>query len=179
MSVQYNEYLKEHKQAVYDGFLWIKEYIPDILLNDDMTSKIEYNIMYEHDISKNDEDEYDAYDTYFYGKNRSAEVVEKFNYAWLRHIQKNPHHWQHWILHKDDPNEQTECLKMPYEYIIEMICDWWSFSWKKGNLYEIFDWYDERKEHIMLNDETRKQVEDILATIKAKLKEKSTIQQKG
>ena len=51
---------------------------------------------------------------------------------------------------------------MPDCYIIEMICDWWSFSWKQENLYEIFKWYEERKDYIKLSDYTRKKVEDIL-----------------
>lgn len=171
MSVQYDEYLKEHKDAVYKGFLWMKENIPDIFGTDDMIAKVDYNIKFGHDASKENPDEYQAYDAYFYGRNRSNEVVEDFNYAWLKHIQRNPHHWQHWILHKDNPNEPTECLEMPYEYIIEMICDWWSFSWNKGNLLEIFKWYDERKEHIMLNDSTRNKLEAILLAIHDKLME--------
>lgn len=59
-------------------------------------------------------------------------------------------------------------------YILEMICDWWAFSWKSENLYEIFDWYDKHKANIKLSDKTRKAVEDILAKIHSKLDEQST-----
>lgn len=52
-----------------------------------------------------------------------------------------------------------------------MICDWWSFSWKSGNLYTIFDWYDEHKNYMILSDDTRKIVEDILSKIKEVLDE--------
>ena len=62
-------------------------------------------------------------------------------------------------------------LDMPYNYIIEMICDWWAFSWNKGNLYEIFSWYDAHKAYMKLSDNTRKTVEDILGKIKDKLDE--------
>ena len=55
-----------------------------------------------------------------------------------------------------------------------MICDWWSFSWAVGNLTEIFNWYDERKEYIKLSDETRTTVENILCKIESKLKEVMT-----
>lgn len=58
---------------------------------------------------------------------------------------------------------------MPVNYILEMICDWWAFSWTKGNLFEIFNWYDEHKKHMKLASNTRKQVEDILRQIKEKL----------
>ena len=50
-----------------------------------------------------------------------------------------------------------------------MICDWWSFSWNKGDLWEIFKWYDERKNHIMLNDTTRNKLEAILSAMNDKL----------
>ena len=55
---------------------------------------------------------------------------------------------------------------MPTYYIIEMICDWWSFSWKTGDLYEIFNWYEKRKDYIQLSESTRKIVEDILTKIR-------------
>lgn len=169
MSVQYDEYLQQHVNAVYKGFCWMKDNIPDIFGGDDVISRIDYNIKFGHDRSKQNPDEYQPYDAYFYGKNRSAQVVEDFDYAWLTHIHRNPHHWQYWILHKDDPNEGTVCLKMPDEFVIEMICDWWSFSWNKGNLYEIFGWYEQRKRHIMLHEETRKKVEAVLARMDEKL----------
>lgn len=58
---------------------------------------------------------------------------------------------------------------MPYNYIIEMICDWWSFSFKTGNLSEIFNWYDKHKAHILLSNDTREIVEDILGKIRQKV----------
>lgn len=42
-----------------------------------------------HYESKNDPDEYNAYDYYFYGKNRSYGVVMAFKQAWLKHIHRN------------------------------------------------------------------------------------------
>ena len=60
---------------------------------------------------------------------------------------------------------------MPRRYVLEMICDWWAFSWSKDNLYEIFDWYEKHKGHMMLHEDTRDLVEEILSEIKAKLDE--------
>ena len=62
----------------------------------------------------------------------------------------------------DDADEGTTVLDMPYNYIIEMICDWWSFSWKTGDLFSIFDWYAENKKNMKLSKRTRDTVEDIL-----------------
>lgn len=66
---------------------------------------------------------------------------------------------------------------MPLEYVIEMIADWWSFSFRSGNLREIFGWYDKHKE-IKLHPKTRKLVEDILARIKVEL-DKEESDEKG
>ena len=60
---------------------------------------------------------------------------------------------------------------MDYRYILEMICDWWSFSWSSGNLNEIFSWYDKRKDYMKLGKQTRKTVENILEQTKKKLEE--------
>ena len=169
MSRQYDEYLIQHRSNVFKGFQWIEENLPGLIKpNINMAWQMEFA----HDASKDMKDEYDAYDAYFYGINKSYQVVQDFKKAWLLHIHRNPHHWQYWILINDDPNEGEIVLDMPYEYILEMICDWWAFSWNKGKLDEIFNWYDEHKAYMKLSYTTRKTVENILAKIKEKLSEK-------
>ena len=144
MSVAYGKYLEQHFRNVFNGS--------------------------HHDVSKYGTAEYPAYDAYFYGKEKTPEVKKDFNYAWLHHIHHNPHHWQYWVLINDEAGEGMVALDMPHNYIIEMVCDWWSFSWKTGNLFEIFSWYDAHK-HMKLSDKTRETVEDILAKIREKLEE--------
>lgn len=170
MSNLYNEYLVEHKENVAKGFKWLVDNLYDII-RENTTGFLYWQIVYQHDLSKSQKDEYDAYNAYFYGKNKTYEITQEFNEAWLLHIHRNPHHWQYYVLINDDPDKETECLEIPGNYIIEMICDWWSFSWKNGNLYSIFDWYDEHKDHIQLNDKSREKIETILSKVKAKLNE--------
>lgn len=170
MSREYDLYLQEHKANVAKGYHWIKENLPE-LIPDDLAMVLEHQICFAHDASKTMDDEYDAYDKYFYGGNRSSQVVDDFNYAWLQHIHRNPHHAQYWILRCDELDEGEIVLDMPYQYIIEMIADWWAFSWKAENLYEIFDWYDKHKDYIKLSHKTRVTVEDILMQIHYKLDE--------
>ena len=167
MSSQYDNYLTEHKENVAKGFRWLQENIPEVI-----EDGFEWQICFNHDVSKIDPEEYDAYDAYFYGNNRSYSVVQNFNKAWLRHIHNNPHHWQHWILINDEPKEGMVVIDMPYIYVVEMICDWWSFSWKKGDLNEIFGWYEDRKDYMKLSANTRRSVEYILGKMKDKLEEK-------
>jgi hypothetical protein len=158
MSYKYDEYLYDHKMAVRKAYDWLVE--KGIVL-----PCLTEEMLREHDASKNTAMEYKPYDDYFYG-NKSHAVVKAFNYAWQHHIHNNPHHWQYWVLQHDD--EPEEVLEMPYEYIVEMICDWWSFSFRLGNLGEIFDWYEKHK-GMKLHEKTRKVVEDILGKIKAEL----------
>lgn len=166
MSKQYDQYLKTHKENVTKGFEWLEEKLP-FLIPPELNTR--WYVTMAHDASKTDAEEYDAYDKYFYGGNRSYSVVQNFNRAWLHHIHNNPHHWQYWILMNDDPKNGDTCIEMPHNYVIEMICDWWAFSWQKNNLYEIFDWYDSHKDHIKFHPKTRKLVESILSQIKEQL----------
>lgn len=168
MSKEYDTYLSNHRVNVSRGYNWLHKNLPEIFKGvEDRSAELRFF----HDKSKESPDEYNAYDNYFYGKNRSYAVVTKFKWAWLEHIHHNPHHWQHWVLINDDPEEGEVILEMPYEYIIEMICDWWSFSWAKGNLTEIFSWYEEHSKYIKLAPKTRKTVESILKKIRKKLDE--------
>ena len=168
MSVQYDEYIEEHKSNVYEAFNWLLTNIPE-LTQEEIWTKAERLCAYMHDDSKYDKAEYDAYDAYFYGSEKTQQVKDDFKRAWLLHIHRNPHHWQYWILNNDEPEEGECLLEMPHEQILAMICDWWSFSWKTGDLYEIFNWYDSHKDYIKLNDKTRATVEDILDKIKDQL----------
>lgn len=170
MSVAYSKYLDQHTDNVFKGYEWIKNNIPDVLNGNDY----ELPLKYLHDSTKFDTEEYDAYDAYFYGGKRTDEIKNNFNLAWLHHIHNNPHHWQYWILINDNPDEGMIMLDMPLNYIIEMICDWWAFSWTKGDLYEIFNWYDAHKKYMKLSDKTRETVDDILKKLKTKLDEDET-----
>lgn len=166
MSVQYDMYLEKHKGNVRKAFEWIRDNLPEVI--EHKPDDYEWQICYSHDESKKLQDEYDAYDAYFYGGNRSFSVVYNFRKAFLTHIHRNLHHWQYWVLIHDDDKTET-ILDMPYNCIVEMICDWWSFSWEKGDLTEIFKWYEEHKDYIKLSNVTRYNVEQILNGIKEKL----------
>lgn len=163
MSAKYDEYLKEHRANVNDAYTWLCKHKMASMHSFALFREIMY-----HDASKFEYEEYGAYDKYFYGE-KTPEVEEAFDAAWLHHIHHNPHHWQYWVLINDDESDGTKALMMPNEHVIEMICDWWSFSWKTGNLYEIFDWYEEHKDRMILHKNTRDLVEEILNDIRAEL----------
>ena len=63
MSFQYDQYLANHRANVKRGFDWLCENLPDVT-ND--ISDAAWQIEFAHDKSKDEEDEYNAYDSYFY-----------------------------------------------------------------------------------------------------------------
>ena len=169
MSTNYDEYLKDHIGNVAKGFQKLCDWgFHDVIaaMNDIMP------LIVAHDASKYWDEEYNAYDKYFYGGNRSHGVVLNFNYGWMHHIHRTPHHWQYWILFEDDGDAKKPiALEMPFKYIVEMICDWWAFSWKAGNLGEIFAWYESHKEKMILGEKTRATVENLLKRMREKIEE--------
>lgn len=80
MSFQYDQYLARHRANVKRGFDWLSENLPGLMTN---TLTAGWNTEFAHDQSKNEPDEYEAYDAYFYGNNRSYEVVQRYQRAWL------------------------------------------------------------------------------------------------
>lgn len=175
MSKEYDSYLRDHLANVRKGIEWFYDH--GMIDEEQLDQKSLISYIEKHDASKFTDDEYGPYDEYFYGKRgkTAAEISaidEAFDYAWLNHIHQNPHHWQHWVLFKDDGG--TKGLEMPELYVYEMVADWWSFSWKEGKLDEIFDWYEKHKDKMILHPKTRKLVEKILEIIRDELDEQKS-----
>ncbi len=162
---KYDEYLEQHISGVQQAYEHLKQIYPDLFANVDL-GILDEQIKH-HDESKYSEEEYEPYALYYYVSKEKYSGI--FDRAWLHHQNANPHHWQYWILlDEDNPNKLTPQV-MDLNYIIEMICDWWSFSFNKGNLGEILNYYETNKDKIVFHPETKKQVENILAKIKEAL----------
>lgn len=163
MSAEYDALLERHRVNVKNGYSWIKKYMPEVLL-----PGYDYDwYINAHDLSKRNKDEYYAFDAFIFGDRSDVEKREKYRRAQLYHRHRNPHHWEFWILHTS--NTKQMALDMDYPYIIEMICDWWSFSWESGDLFDIFDWYRDHKKNIIMSKQTKKTLEDILDKLEEKL----------
>lgn len=193
MSLAYDLYLKKHVDAVRHNISYFMANISSSVLDEIFPGLNWYNTVINaslHDQSKYTPEEYEAYDQYFYqnGKN-SAEGKLKFDFALLHHVRNNPHHWQYWVLIDDDgfddiDGHQVKALDMPDIYIVEMIADWWSFSYNNylealsdddvdrveayKHLYEVFDWYNDHKDKdsIIFSTNTRNKVERFLDALK-------------
>lgn len=150
MSREYDEYLTKHIQAVKACMLMLCD--EDELEN--------------HDSSKFSEDEYYAYDIYFYPDENGMydsdkEAAERlFEYAWLHHQNTNPHHWQYWVLINDEDGIYP--LEMPFMDVCEMVADWGSFAFQKKNGNELLMWYESHKDKMILHETTRMLVEELV-----------------
>lgn len=187
MSLMYDQYIDQHRNNVMLGYKWmldsigaeeIARILPSLENDPNMILANEFAFSL-HDQSKFRPDEYDAYDNYFYnGGYSTKEGKAAFERAFMHHKNRNPHHWQYWILIDDDGIPNPRALEMDDVYILEMICDWWSFSWRKfldngakdiKDLYEIYNWYDDHKKTMILGEETKEKVEKLLDMIKSRL----------
>ena len=163
MSKQYDEYLREHISAVKACWgLLIRSSIAfgGIELTD-------------HDLSKYTDDEYSAYDDYFYPKTDDKDVLaiikKRFKDAWLHHQNTNKHHWQYWVLINDE--DRIKPLEMPRDSIYEMVADWGSFAYQKKDGDELLKWYESHKDKMILHERTRKDVEELVLKLASAINE--------
>ena len=115
MSVEYDNYLNQHRANVYKGFVWIKDNLPEIL---NFKNNLDWQIEYNHDKSKNDPEEYDAYDKYFYGNNRSYYVVQDFNIATdasFSNAKSSDDYIDDFLKNQDLTDDMMECVRRKME----------------------------------------------------------------
>lgn len=162
---EYENYVIEHKANVKKFADWLVENLPDLF--DGCDVDMFYDVIEEHDESKFSEEEFEPYAKKFYGpqdvNGKPLAYVPGYDEAWKHHWMNNEHHPEHWL--GED---------MPLIYILEMLCDWGSFSIKAGNMRELSDFYynkakdDEEKN---LSDNTKKIIEEIINKINSRLDE--------
>ena len=111
-------------------------------------------------MSKFSPQEFIPYALKFYSNKKSADIELRWKKAWLHHQNHNKHHWEYWIVNK----ATKEALPMPSKYIIEMICDWRSFSRKWGRKIKNSDLVERmvNSEDIILHPRTRKELNNYL-----------------
>lgn len=158
---EYNEYLMKHINGVKTA--WREILYPAILTESDedveQITKVA-DLVSNHDRSKYQKDEYDAYLNYFYPDRNNKKDSKAFDEAWLLHQKRNPHHWQYWCLIRDEG--EVVPMDMPFEYICEMLCDWSSFQFVFDPKSNANKWYNDNKKKTILSDKTRKEVERLL-----------------
>lgn len=118
-----------------------------------------------HDWSKFLPSEWFPYVNHFYGKKTvpNRESDQPYKLAWLLHQKRNKHHWQWWVLPKDQGG--LECLPMPNTYRKEMLCDWIGAGMAITGKLDIGEWYLKQRTKIKLHPETRAWIENEISAI--------------
>lgn len=148
------EYILAHKERVTQFADWLKENLPELFEEVDPDDFME--LIDEHDESKFSEEEFEPYAQRWFGDKKKTPEYEE---AWKHHWMNNEHHPEYWL--GED---------MPYIYILEMICDWGSFSIDKGDFGELSDFYCNKAKddpEKMLSDNTKEIIEEIISKIMA------------
>lgn len=115
-----------------------------------------------HDLSKLRPSEFAPYREFFYGSgHRRAEARVDFDVAWLQHIHRNKHHWQHWVLRQDDGDMKP--LEMPDRYAREMVADWIGAGIAITGRDNLQGWYAENRDKMLLGPATRQWVDAFVA----------------
>ena len=122
-----------------------------------------------HDASKFRPDEWFPYMAYFNGSWRKVpgnkdencpdDIDDAFDEAWLSHLHRNKHHWQHYILNKDDGSVVLK--DMPIIYVLEMIADW-TGAGKMFGKDDVKSWYSKNWKKQTMSVVTRSSVDSIL-----------------
>jgi len=123
-----------------------------------------------HDWSKFKPSEFIPYARYFYGNYPEAssnptysnklfkeDIDHHFDKAWLYHFHRNKHHWQFWLLQKDDGPIKN--IPIPIKYLKEMLADWKGAGKAITGRDDIIEWYTKNKQNINLNLINRKWIE--------------------
>ena len=133
-----------------------------------------------HDMSKFRPDEFIPYARYFYGvwadkkyidflktlgenayvEHTKESVKKDFDVAWLKHIHRNPHHHQYWLLTND--SDGIYPLEMPQKYGLEMLADWRGAGLAINGRDEVIEWYGKNKDKMQLHENTRKSIKRVL-----------------
>lgn len=114
-----------------------------------------------HDWTKLLPSEWGPYAEHFYSKGAQKE----FDRAWLRHIHRNDHHWEHWVLREDSGT--VKCLEMDEAAWREMVADWMSAGRTIHGRWRALEWYFQNMDNLKLHYATRRKVEILLVDMHA------------
>lgn len=163
---EYEEYLEQHIGGVKKAYEKFKEVL---LTESDLTVEeltALDNQIDMHDASKYEDEEFYPYLHHFYPSGAGADSEEAYDRAWNHHQKSNPHHWQYWILQKDSGEQKV--LDMPENYVIEMLCDWMSFSLKNPES-TAYKWWTDNQDKMLMSEGTKNLVNKYIEYFKEPL----------
>lgn len=104
-----------------------------------------------HDLSKFSPTEFIESVKYYQGTSSPIEIAKKdkgYSKAWMHHRGRNKHHYEYW---QDNFDKGGESLVMPYEYAVELLCDYLgagrTYMGKKFTYKREYQWWRNKIEN--------------------------------
>ena len=132
---EYLNYIFQHKVNIFKAFeksLGSEHYKKNC---DELLIRI-----INHDLSKLDSEEFEAYRNYFYPEENEEKNKENFSKAWKHHYLNNSHHPEYY--------KEKEMKKID---ILEMILDWESMGYSFNDTAKEF-YYSKKKKELIDSD---------------------------
>ncbi len=157
----YIKYIVEHKKNIEKAFEEMKENSLIFQRYDDDILDALWERVLVHDESKYSEEEFIPYRKNFFPINAEEKENNKldFDKAWEHHWKNNSHHWQYrknkTSFNKDNKEEVLD--------VLENILDWMAMGYKFND--RPYQYYENNKNNIILCDDERKYLEDLIYNI--------------
>lgn len=152
---EYSEYILNHQKNVLRAYheMLHCEGLEWIILDREIYEPLWQRAL-DHDDSKWDKEEFDAYRKYFYpiDEEEKESAKEEFEAAWEHHWKNNDHHWQHRVNWKDEDfniNTELACL--------ENIMDWLAMGYEFND--RPYQYYEKHKDEITLSPKQKAFIE--------------------
>lgn len=118
-----------------------------------------------HDLSKFSPVEFWESVRYYQGNKSPIPICKEINgysKAWQHHKGRNPHHYEYWT---DNYDSGTTLIPMPFEYLEEMLADWFAAGRTyQGKEYsfasQISWWKNKREQNPAIHPITRDMIDD-------------------
>ena len=147
---EYEQYIENHRESIKKSWDNIQpKLIGEFHLSDYNWHIIDRSVEI-HDKSKYHRNEFNNYRKEFYPVNEKEKEESYIDFGWNRHIHKNPHHWNYWIIVDESG---MRAIEMPFIYIFEMILDWQTFE----NVEKM--WKDHKENMVLHEKKTIKCIE--------------------
>ena len=103
---------------------------------------------------------------YYQGFKSPIDACKKengYSMAWFHHRGRNKHHWEYWV---DDFEKGYIPKKMPYKYMLEMICDYLgagrAYLGKKFTMNDEYNWWLSKRDKVKMHQDTFLAVDQIM-----------------
>lgn len=116
-----------------------------------------------HDMSKFSPTEFIESARYYQGNRSPIDACKEekgYSEAWFHHRGRNKHHWEYWI---DDFSKGMVPKKMPFKYVLEMVCDYLgagrAYMGKKFTIEAEYNWWLDRRKIVIMHEDTKRLVD--------------------